>query len=121
MADLPCVAVAPISFAYSGSSFCVGPVHDVASCHTARKAKSRTTERTAARSASEKRMSAPFDREAGRIIFGLRWVEKFSHHGEGLRRCRGRREAGFAHRFGCICRKEDLARDLLIVDVVLDL
>ena len=35
MADLPCVAVAPISLAYSGSILTDGPVPDVAICQAA--------------------------------------------------------------------------------------
>src|SRR5690242_2331320 len=49
MADLPWLAVAPTSLAYSGSMFTVGPVVEVPRCHTAMNSANRRSDTTAAR------------------------------------------------------------------------
>jgi hypothetical protein len=57
IADLPCVAVSPISFAYSGLIAADVPVLRVARCQTPRKAANSTADTIAARKRSEKVIS----------------------------------------------------------------
>src|SRR5581483_2948207 len=95
-ADIPCVAVAPISRAYSGSIVCTGPEPRVARCQAARKPSRISTETMAARDRVDMIM-APFDvpmipaaRRSHRLLdgealeIGLRLcrIEGLAHHRE---------------------------------------
>src|SRR4051812_8712165 len=113
IADLPCVAVSPISLAHSGPILATGPVERGPTCHMAIKAANSTTETIAARKRRE-RVIAPSpsdpearsrrlpDLEARQIFLRLGRVEGLAHHGKTLRRRRGRRQPRFLHQLGRI-------------------
>src|ERR1041384_7486841 len=87
IADLPCVAVTPISLAYSGSIWATCPVPRVARCQADRKARKTSTETSAARSVSERimgRSRRSLDGEAFHILLGLRRIEGLAHDDEAL-------------------------------------
>src|SRR6188508_800947 len=68
MADLPCVAVRPISLAYSGSICCTAPLPRVARCQVRMKAAKISTETSPARSVREGLMGrAPSLPPSGRL------------------------------------------------------
>src|SRR5882724_10715914 len=122
MADLPCVAVAPISLAYSGFMAAVTPDPRVARCHALRKATKIATERTAARNVSEAGMLTDlFDFEACQIIFRLRGIEGFAHDDECLGCALRRRQIALLHQLRGIGCQIHLAGDARIVDITLDL
>src|SRR5688572_27973402 len=88
IADLPCVAVNPISFAYSGLMLAVWPVP---MCHAPRNSTSNATDTIAARVESEEFMAAlrPASRrlpdlEAVQVLLGLGRIEHLAHHREGF-------------------------------------
>src|SRR5436190_23383407 len=99
MADLPCVAVAPISLAYSGSICATVPVPRVARCHAIMNVAKIKMETNAARSVSERVMalflrgcpaasSRPLDGEALDVVLGLGRIESLAHDRKALRRGR---------------------------------
>ena len=52
---------------------------------------------------------------------GLGGIERLSHHDEGLRRGRGRRQAHLPHQLGGVGRQKHLFGDPLVIDLALDL
>src|SRR5205085_4951837 len=130
MADLPCVAAAPISLTYSGSILTVVPVPCVASCHAPIITPNRTTDTSAARRASHVciscgpppvRSRCPLDGEALDVLVGLGWIERLAHHDEGLGGGGGRRQADLGHEFGRVGGEEHLLGHTGVVDLALDL
>src|SRR5262249_49981753 len=96
-ADLPWVAVAPISLAYSGLMLPVAEVERVASCHTTRNTANSATETIAARKRrliSSRRLP---DLEAGEIIVRLLRIEGAAHQRERLVRAGRRRQPHLGH------------------------
>src|SRR5213595_3095601 len=132
MADLPCVAVAPISLAYSGSICAMVPVPRVARCNAIMNVAKIRMETNAARRVSERVMarclrgcpaasSRPLDGEALDVVLGLGRVEGLAHDHEALR-CGGRRrEPHLFHQLGRVGGEEHLLGHAGIIDVALEL
>src|SRR6476660_7235716 len=82
IADLPCVAVTPISFAYSGVIWVLGPTLEVATCQRAMNPVNKSKERRPARKATGARIGrylqpsggAP-DGKARDVVLRFGWVE----------------------------------------------
>src|SRR5215475_1104612 len=121
IADLPWVAVAPISFAYSGLMVPTAAVERVASCQTARNTANSATETIAARKwrlISSRRLP---DLEAGEIIVRLLRIERAAHHRERLVRAGRRRQPHLGHQLPGVGGEIDLFGDRLVIDIALDL
>src|SRR6266850_2238687 len=84
IADLPCVAVTPISLAYSGSICCTAPMPRVARCHARTKAMKMRTETSPARREREEVMRGPHARVPGALQHGARQHEMM-RRGRGTR------------------------------------
>src|SRR5439155_23333455 len=110
MAERPCVAVTPISLAYSGSILGALPAPLVPRCQAATNAPNSNSETIAARKARNllmvlsrrkvpegPRRSDATDREALHILLRLAWIEGLPHHGKSLRGARRRRKADLLH------------------------
>src|SRR4029078_4430275 len=96
IADLPCVAVSPISLAYSGSICWTEPVARTASCPASRNDSSSSSDRTAARTRRDLLITLPphlgceqcpaarshrlLDLEALDVVLGLGGIEGLAHH-----------------------------------------
>src|SRR4029077_13354286 len=97
IADLPCVAVTPISLAYSGSICCTVPMPRVAMCQARMKAANSRMEASAARTVREdvirepgsSALRCPLDRKTLHVLLRLGGIEGLAHHDERLAR-RGR-------------------------------
>src|SRR5262249_13027528 len=124
MADLPWLAVAPTSLAYSGSMFTAGPLPAVPSCQTAMNSAKRSSETSAARkprSDRTGRRSDALNGEALHVLLGLRRIEFLSHDLEALgARCR-RGKPDLLHQLCRVGCEEDLLGYCLVIDVALDL
>src|SRR6476469_7330459 len=96
IADLPCVAVSPISLEYPGSLCWKVPVARTATCHASRNSSSSSTDRMAARTRRDLLITLPPDRgceqcpaarshrlldlEALEVVLGLGRIEGLAHH-----------------------------------------
>src|SRR4051794_34669806 len=116
MADFPCVAVAPISLAYSGSICCVGAVPRTARCQARMNAAKSSTETSAARRVKDDVIREPgsstsrrsLDREAVHVLLRLGRIEGLAHHDECLACRGGRRQADLFHQLRGVGRQKDL-------------
>src|SRR5882757_2383889 len=136
IADLPWVAVRPISLAYSGDMVATEPVPRVAMCQMPIKARNSAIETIAARKRSEEVMaydpsaSDEFARPRSRrlpdletieIVFRSSRVEGLAHHHKALAGRSRRRQAGLGHQLGGVGGEIDVRSDARIVDLALDL
>src|SRR5215204_3941113 len=126
MADLPWVAVAPISLAYSGSIWATVPVPRVAKCQARMNATNSATETAAARRERDVVITCLsshrlLDFEALQVFLRLGRVESFAHDHESLRGGRRRCQSGFLHQLRSVGRQEHLLGDNGIVDLAFDL